>query len=170
MLGFDDAAFALQAAASRDEIGDLLTDYLRSVFGCALVLIVKSGTALGWRGFALDADPATIESIATPLTSPSMLSVALEARAVFRGPPPEEGAALQNRLWKLLRCAPPTEVIVAPILMANRVVNLVYGHAEDGATLAPGLEDEVARVCAMAAEEYARIIQSKGKEAVQTNR
>ena len=57
-----------------------------------------------------------------------------------------------------------------PIVMANRVVNLVYGHAEDGATLAPGLEDEVARVCAMAAEEYARIIQSKGKEAVQTNR
>src|SRR5262249_53108971 len=96
------------------------------------------------------------ESIALPLGSPSMLRTAFEARMVFRGAPPEAGATLQGRLWKLLRVTQaPAEVLVAPIMLKERVVNLVYAHpaGNDQAVAA------LATLAQVAATGYTRLIQ-----------
>ncbi|MBI4511286.1 MAG: hypothetical protein HY698_16755 [Deltaproteobacteria bacterium] len=159
-LSVSDAAAKIGAASGRDEIGDALTDYLRSGFGCGLVLIARDGMALGWKGFAPGLDPSIIESIAVPLTAPSMLRIAHEGRAPFRGAPPSDGAALQGRLWKLLKSAPPSEVAVVPIILKERVVNLVYVHAHGGGPLNDTLVSDLAMACASAATAFARLIQS----------
>jgi hypothetical protein len=160
VLGVDEALEALKAAKSRDEIGDTLAAWLQSAYGFGIVLIVKDGLgmALAWRGHARDIEPSAIESIAMPLGPPSMLTSAYDGKTSFRGPPPEEGMPIQRKLWNLLRCETPKEVLVIPVLVGNRVVNILYSHVmKDGALADTALED-AARVAAAAATAYARLI------------
>jgi hypothetical protein len=157
------ASALLESAASRDEIGGVLEDWLRSTFGCGLVFIVKGDMAIGWRGFFPDADDL-VEALAVPLNKPTMLSLAFQARAPFRGPPPPEGGKVQERLWRLLRCAAPAEVIVCPIVLGKRVVNLVYAHMDDGSALPDGAVDDATALSLDAAAAYARLIDRDRKK------
>jgi hypothetical protein len=160
-LGASEAMSRINAAHTRDEIADAIVDYLRSAFGCGVVMIVREGLALGWKGFAPGTDSANVESIAMPLGAPSVLRLAHDRLTPFRGPPPEEGVTLQGRLWKLLRVpSPPEEVLVAPVLLRERVVNLIYAHATDGGSLPEAAVVEVSALCSCAATAYARLIQA----------
>jgi Type II secretion system (T2SS), protein E, N-terminal domain len=159
VLDVDETLEALRRANTREEIGETLTTWLQSEYGCGLVLIVKENTALGWKGYAPDADQDLVESIAMPLGPPSMLTAAYEQRAPFCGPPPPEGMTLQTRLWKLLRCKPPNAVLVAPVVLGSRVVNLLYAHT-DGMLPSTAAED-AARIASAASTEYARLIRKK---------
>jgi hypothetical protein len=161
MLDVTAAIEALRASTTREEIGETLATWLQSTYGFGLVLIVKDGTALGWKGYAPDAERELIESIAMPLGPPSMLKDAYEKRTVFLGAPPAEGMAFQTRLWKLLRCKAPMEVLVAPVVLGTRVVNLLYAHAEGDAVMTPSAKDDITRVAAVASTEYARLIRNR---------
>lgn len=163
-LALHDALGKVGAASSRDEIGQAVTDYLRSGFGAGLLFIARGEMALGWMGFGGGVDPSLIESFVLPLSAPSMLKIALERRGAFRGAPPPEGAELQGRLWKMLRCRPPSEVLVAPVLIKDRVVNLIYAHPPEGGTLSDSAIGELTALSASAATAFVRLIQSgKGK-------
>ena len=157
----DEALSRIDSAQARDEIGDAMVGFLRSAFGCGLVLIAKDEMALGWKGFGPPGiDPAVIEGIALPLTGTSMLRMTYEARRPFLGAPPAEGATLQARLWKLLKLAqPPAEVVVAPIVLKDRVVNLVYAHGVDGGPVAQDMAEALVGVAQAAAQGYTRLIQ-----------
>jgi hypothetical protein len=156
-----EASARMEAAQKRDEIGDALVGFLRSSFGCGLVLIAKDDMALGWKGFGPPGiEPSVVESIALPLRSASMLKAAFETRSVFYGRPPYEGAALQSRLWKLFKLPqPPDEVLVVPILLKERVVNLVYAHSLDGGALPVEPSNTLLNLCNAAATGYTRLIQ-----------
>lgn len=154
-----DALLQIGRAASRDDVGDVLVDFLRGSFGCGLVLIARKDLALGWKGFAPGVEEAVLESIATPLGVPSMLSSAYEKAAVFRGAPPAEGAALQSRLWKLIRVQPPEEVVVVPVVLKDRVVNLVYAQPGKGRLADPVVADLTA-VCTAVADAFTRLIRA----------
>src|SRR4029077_19752623 len=125
------ASLLIEIATSKDQIGRALEDWLRATVGCGLVLVVKGDMAIGWKGFFPDAEDL-IEAVAIPLGKPSMFSAAYESRTPFRGAPPTEGAKIQDRLWKLLRCAPPIDAVVCPVVLGKRAVNLIYAHMEDG--------------------------------------
>ena len=77
--------------------------------------------------------------------------------------PLEEGAPLQNRLWKLLRTTPPRETLVIPIVLKDRVVSLVYGHAVGAGVLPDAVVGEAAVVCNAAAEAFAGLIHATKK-------
>jgi hypothetical protein len=161
VLDVDEAIAAMRAATSREDIGETLATWLESTCGSGLVLIVKDGTALGWKGYMPDVERELIESIAMPLGPPSMLTAAYEKRTPVLAPPPAEGMALQSRLWKLLRCKAPSEVVVAPVVVGNRVVNLLYAHPEGDAALAPTIVEEITRIAAAASAEYVRLIRAR---------
>jgi hypothetical protein len=156
-----EASRLLEMATSKERIGRVLEDWLRSTFGCGLVLVVKGEMAMGWKGFFPEADDL-VEAVAIPLGKPSMFGTAYESRAPFRGAPPAEGAKLQERLWKLLRCAAPAEALVCPVSMGKRTVNLVYAHMEDGSAIPDGVAEDATALCGEAAAAYARLI-GKGK-------
>lgn len=163
VLDLEGAIDALENARSRDEVGDVLVTWLRSTYGIGLVLIVKDGLgmALGWKGYARDVYEGTIETISMPLGPASMLTSAYDRRVSFRGPPPEEGAPIHKKLWSQLRCDPPAEVLVTPIILSSRVVNILYTHgAKEGSLGETALED-AARIAASAATAYARLIRKR---------
>jgi hypothetical protein len=156
------ATMALLATAkTRDDIGDLITAYLRGAFICGLVLICKDEMALGWKGCSIGVEQNVIGSIAVPLGSVSMLSAAHDRKTVSRGAPPAEGAPLQNRLWKLLRTPPPKEVIVVPIVLRDRVVNLVYAHCKGGVAITTEQAAGLVSVCQAAQTAFLQLIQAK---------
>jgi hypothetical protein len=152
-----EASRLLAAATTKDEVGTVLDDWLRSTFGCGLVLVVKNEMAMGWKGFFPDADDL-VEAVAVPLGKPSMFSLAYESKAPFAGRPPEGGAKQDGLFWRVLRCVPPAEVLVCPVVLGKRVVNLLYAHSEDASVAPSSVASSARLVAAGGAEAYARII------------
>ncbi len=161
VLTVEEAMELLEAATTRDEVGDAMTYFLAMHFRATLILIVKDGAALGWKGFVPFVDRDVVESVSLPLGAPSLLRTAYETRMPYVGPPPVEGAALQLRLYKLLRCEPPATAVAVPVSLQGRVVNLVYGHGDPGVPLAPEAIDEVLRITGAAALAYVRILRAR---------
>jgi len=158
-----EASRLLEMATSKEHVGRVLEDWLRSTFGCGLVLVVKGDMALGWKGFFQDAEDL-VEAVAVPLGKPSLFSEAYGTRRPFCGPPPKEGMKADALLWKLLRCAPPAEVIVCPVVLANRVVNLLYAHDESGAPLTDTVFREAQVLAGGAGGAYARLIRKEQRK------
>ncbi len=159
-LSASQAVDAITAASTRNEIGDAVLDYLRSSFGVGLLFIVQHEVALGWKGFAPGADVAALQSLAIPLTAPSVLRLAYQTKGIFRGGPPAEGAALDGILWRQLRAPPPRDIVVAPVVLKNRVVSLIYGHAADGRALPDAALVDLTMLCPYAAAGFIRLIQA----------
>ncbi|HRG95928.1 MAG TPA: serine/threonine-protein kinase [Polyangiaceae bacterium] len=157
-LSAADAVAALGEALSKHDVGDLVVDYLRSSYECGVVFMLRDASLVGWKGFAPGAPEGTIEALELPAAVPSALRIAYEGRAVFRGAPPAEGASLHGRLFRALGCPPPKELIVAPIALGKRVVNLVYAHAHGGGPLPATAAVDLTSVCDAARDAYARLI------------
>jgi hypothetical protein len=160
LINRDEASMSLEIATSKEKVGDVLVDWLRSTFGCGLVLIVKNQMALGWKGFFPDAQDDLLDTIAMPVKGAHVFGTAYGQRTPFHGCPTAAGAAVHSRLWKLLRCQHPTDVLVCPILLGKRVVNLVYTHALGSEALPEEAVEDAKRLCGMASEAYARIIRN----------
>ncbi len=144
-LCLDDALANLGKVDSMDALAQTVCDYLRSTFAIGLVLKVKGEMALGFHGFAPACDQERIESILVPLGSTSAFQMASSRKAVFRGAPPQAGGDIHKQLWKLLRCEPPSEVVVCPLIAGQRVVLLVFGALFGGA-LPATVNPEMARL------------------------
>ena len=158
MLSAQDAIAIIANAQTREDIGDAIVGYLVMTFGCGLVLICKKGTALGWRGYARGADQHAIEAISLPLTVRSAFQTAFDNHKLFHGEPDPSAKDIHSRLWKLLHANTPQEVIVAPVSIKNRVVNLVYAHAADHGRLPSSADEHMMSVCNAAAQGYIDLI------------
>jgi hypothetical protein len=159
MLDVEDAVAALKATTTSDEIGNVLSTWLHSTYRIGLVLVVKDilGMAIGWRGWAPGIDQAAIEAISIPLGPPSMFTTVYEGKVAFLGPPPEEGMAIQRKIWSALGSDEPLESIVIPVMLGERMVNILYAHATGG-TIPDGALEDAARVAREATTAYARLI------------
>lgn len=160
VLTTDDAIVALKATTSSDEIGNVLATWLHSTYGLGLVLVVKDilGLAIGWRGWAADLDQASIDSIAVPLGPPSMFMSVYEGKVAFRGPPPDEGVAVHRKLWTALGGEAPSQALVVPVMLGERMVNILYAHVTGDAVIEDSALEDAARIAREATTAYARIV------------
>lgn len=135
----EDVARAIRRAQSRGRVGELATGALRR-FGdgvdAAVLFVVRETVASGWKGFSVDTDDLGLEELAVPLDQPNVLaSAAHERRAlVIDG---HHGTALDRRLWAALAHPTPGQVAVAPVIVADAVVCLVYGQSAPGTPMTP---------------------------------
>jgi hypothetical protein len=159
----DQALDKITAAGSRDDIGGAILDYLRSTCGFGVLFIVQQDVAIAWKGFAPGRDSGALRSLSIPLLEPSLLRPAYETQHIFRGTPPLKGAAWDMVLWRQLRSPPPEEVVVAPVVLKNRVVTLIYGHAADGGALPDAAVVDLTMLCPYAAAGYIQLIQTAKK-------
>lgn len=164
ILDADACLARLATAGHRNQVGDLLVDHLRGVFAVGIVLVVKHELAMGWKGFAPDVDDKVIEAIALPLTLDSAFRTAAEGGVVVHGAPPASGARVHLHFWRALSALPPAELVVVPILMKGRAVNLIYAHADGGGAIDGGRVRDLERLAAGVTEAYTRLIQA-GKPA-----
>jgi hypothetical protein len=162
---FGAACERIDTAGNRDQIADALVDYARGRCDALVVFLVREGNAVGWRGYV--APPVKVarplEELSLPLGGTSSLQAAHDTAQTFQGPPPVAARPVESALWNALGVVPrPVEVLVIPILVKQRAVNLVYAHTLGGsppATLVGELHDLAAR----AQTSYLRLIrQTRG--------
>ena len=77
----------------------------------------------------------------------------------FRGPSPAPGHPIEGRLWTALGLATPAEVLVLPIVVRQRPVNLVYAHPLPGGGFPEPVARELLALCTRASDAYVRLIQ-----------
>jgi hypothetical protein len=155
----EDAVHRLSVAEHRDQIADILIDFMLPRFPCGIIFLLRGNEAQAWRGYAPAVDARSIETIVFPLTIPSMFRAARDRATVFRGPPPAEGAHLHGQIWKYLRCQAPVESLVIPVLIAERVIVIVYAHGADGSRLGESAVQELQAMCNAAGNSFVRLIQ-----------
>jgi hypothetical protein len=135
-----DAARAIRRGTSRDLVGDLAARALRTFGGdaltCGILFVVREDVAIGWKGFIAGVDDPALEQLAIPLAAPTVLGAAArEHRALLIDG--ASGGELDRRLWRALGHPAPGQVAVAPVVLADHTVCLVYGQA---ASMAPFAE------------------------------
>ena len=158
-VSLEDAVHRMSVAEHRDQIADILIDFMLPRFGCGVIFLLRGADAQAWRGYAPGIDSRNVETIAFPLSVPSMFRAARDRAATFRGPPPAKGASLHSQIWKYLQCPTPAEVLVIPVAIAERVVIMIYAHASDGGRLPEHYVQELQAMCTAAGSSFVRLIQ-----------
>jgi len=135
---FQDACDRIDTAQHREEIADALIDYARGRCDALVVLLIRDGNAFGWRGYVAPSSTTKpglteIDELSLPLGGASSFQSAHDAGAPFVGAPPSTARPVEVKLWQALGVTPePVEVVVVPILVKQRAVNLVYAHTLGG--------------------------------------
>jgi hypothetical protein len=146
--------------ADRDIAVDCALHYLKSEFDVALLLVVRDGVAYGFRGYAPNVPEDVLESAVVPLSVPSAFQPAAQTARTYCGPPPADGVRIHARLWKLLGTEPPESLIVAPITIGQKLVNLLYLQAPGGGNLAPHRQGNVSQLASALGLCYGRAIRA----------
>lgn len=156
VLGLDAAIVRMSVASRRSEIADALLAYARGIFDTAVLLIVRDELAFGWKGFGAGVDPERVETLLVPLETSSMFRAALDAGDPFVTAPP--ASVLHLHLLKVLRAPMPHRAVVAPVIIKERAVNLLYGQVEGERRLGSGEVVGIGRAAAAASNGYVRLI------------
>jgi hypothetical protein len=161
---FEAACQRIDTAPHRERIADVFAEYARGRCDALVIFLIRDGNAFGWRGYV--APPVTpkspVEELSLPLGGVSSLQSAHDAGQPFPGPPPATAHPTETRLWAALGSGEPAGVVVVPILVKQRVVNLVYAHALAGPP-PPELATELTELAARAQNAYLRLIrQARG--------
>jgi hypothetical protein len=134
-IGYGSACELIDTASNRDEIADTFVAYAQGRCEALVVFLIRDGNALGWRSWV--APPAAltkpIEELSLPLGGASSLQSAHDSGQPFVGPPPSAAHPVEKQLWAQLATQPePVAVLVLPVLVKQRAVNLVYAHLASG--------------------------------------
>jgi hypothetical protein len=161
-----DAMRRIAHAANKDDIGAALSAFLRGRFPAAIVFVVRNDSASAWLGFApgLDPrslDPKSLEALIVALDEDSSLRPVLSHPQTFRGPPVSSGTMAERGIWTHMGVEPPTEVLVAPIVVGKRVINLIYACIPDPLDVPDSVINEVVLVCAAAGSKFQSLIRKK---------
>ncbi|MGN6107947.1 MAG: hypothetical protein ACTHU0_22755 [Kofleriaceae bacterium] len=163
-VGYRVTCERVEGASHREQIADALVEYARGRCDALVAFLIRDGNALGWRSYVAPpgAAPASIDQLSLPLGGASSLQSAHDAGQPFVGPPPSAARPVEKQLWAALGIqAEPPHVVVVPVLVKTRAVNLIYAH-----TLAPPsqqLVDELTDLAARAQTSYLRLIrQARG--------
>ena len=164
-LSYGAACERIDTATNREAIADAFVDYGRGRSDALVVLLVRDGNALGWRGYVAPPNKLArpIEELSLPLGGASALQSAYDGGQVFLGPPPSAAKPVESMLWVALGANPaPVEVLVVPILVKQRAINLVYAHTLGGSP-PQALITELQDLAARAQSSYLRLIrQTRG--------
>ncbi len=151
----------MEEASHRDQLANALLSYCAGRFECVALFIVRAGHAIGWKAKAKGLGEDALDRLNLPLQGVSVFQEAHDSKKAYRGKVLTPGHPQENALWGMLALQyVPTDIQVVPIVLAGRVVNLVYAHRLPGAAV-NSFDDEGLLVLAHKAEEgYLRLIAS----------
>ena len=164
-MSFSTACERIDAATNRDHIAETFAAYGQGRCDALVVFLIRDGNALGWRAWV--APPVQlkrpIEELSLPLGGASSLQSAHDAGQPFVGSPPSAARPVEKQLWATLATQPdPFAVLVVPVLVKQRAVNLIYAHITSAAPPSQ-LVTELGELAKRAQASYLRLIrQARG--------
>jgi hypothetical protein len=157
VTGPDRAVEQILSSPDRQAAADNLFAFMRSCFGAGAMFALNGVFALGRFGYNEGTECPAVESLVFSLSLPSAFRMAHTRGAVFYGPPSPDGEAIHGPLWTALRCPPPREVLVAPVVAAGQVSLLLYAHARKSGRIEKFAVARMEHVCAALANTLMRL-------------
>jgi hypothetical protein len=159
LMRLDEVIIALATADTGDDVVELAVQCMRGQWKAGLVLQVKDRErlALGQAGFGGNVTPGTVESIVVPLDQPSVLRTAHDDRRPWAGDA-TISSTVQDRFLRLFADVGSKTMAVAPVLVRNRPVGLLFGIGPLGAL--PEASAALATLAHAMGEAYLRIMLS----------
>ena len=132
-ISYGAACERIDTATDREQIGDAFVDYAKGRFDALVLFLIRDGNAMGWRGY-IASGTRQVDNLSLPLGGASSLQSAHDTGHPFAGVPPSAARPIETQLWTALGATPePVEVVVVPVLVKARAVNLIYAHVLGGA-------------------------------------
>jgi hypothetical protein len=147
LVGTDLAVEQIRYASDQQDVSDSLFTFMRACFGVGAMFSVAGTTAQGRFGFCDGLVCPEVEALTVSLSLPSCFRIARSRRTLFRGAPPPDGMAVHRALWAALRCEPPSDVLVSPVIVDGLVTLLLYAHGEGRGRIDSVAASHMERVC-----------------------
>jgi hypothetical protein len=158
----EEAAAAIDAATSRDEVVAAVLALGRCYFKRVVFFIVREPWIIGWDGAGEGMDRARAAALRIPLDLPSVFQGVTRDRAVFVGRPgPEE---TNRQFLEAIGKKAGTTAAVLPVALRGRVVNLIWGDSGARGAARAGLGQLLAHIQKIP-RAYSRIIRARMAEA-----
>ncbi len=161
-LTYAAACEKIDNATNREQIADAFVDYGRGRCDALVVLLIRDGNATGWRGYVAPPNKPTkpIEELSLPLGGASSLQAAHDSGRTYLGAPPSVAKPVESLLWTALGAEPhPVQLLVVPVLVKQRSVNLIYVHTLGG-TPPQSFISELQDLALRAQSSYLRLIRA----------
>ena len=123
------ASVALQAAEMREDIGDALLEFCAPYLSRRLLLVVRRGKVIGWRGDGNDIERSAVRKLAIPLDQPSVFNRLTDRTSYWLGELPRLPA--HQPLVRALGGIPPSESVILPIFVGTKPLGFLYGDNRD---------------------------------------
>jgi hypothetical protein len=150
----DQISRELAKAEDRETIADILMHYLGEEFERGALFIVRGDAVSGWRAVRGGREIDGFQNLCVPLTRSSVLKTVTEGRSYYLGPIAD--TPLDGRLLAALGGDRPAAVLLVPLLVAGRVVNIML--MEGGQTDLADRFVEVHRILSKAALAFEVLI------------
>jgi hypothetical protein len=137
----------IRFATDQQDLSDNLFTFMRVCFGIGAMVAVSGAVARGRFGFSDGRVRPAMETLTFSLSLPSCFRIARSRRALYRGCPPPDGLAVHGPLWAALCCLPPTDVLVAPVIVDSHVTLLLYAQGENGCRMTSAAVERMEQVC-----------------------
>ena len=134
----DAVSKGLAYAESSEDIADLLVTELGSKLKRVALFRIKNHTATFWMGFDRQLTITGLDKLHLPLNEPSVLKTVADSAGVYLGPLQE--TPINHLLNDALGGGQPTAVLLMPILIGGRLVNIIYAEGEDLSAMVPDLQ------------------------------
>lgn len=157
VTGPDRAVEQILSSPDRQAAADNLFAFMRSCFGAGAMFVINGVFANGRFGYNEGTECPAVESLVFSLSLPSAFRNAHTRGAVFHGPPLPDGEAVYGPLWVALRCPPPRELLVAPVVAGGQVSLLLYAHGRNHGRIEKSAVARMEHVCSALANTLVRL-------------
>ena len=148
--------FKLDSASTGDEIANLLVEPCLEGAAASVLFWVRDDYAFGCCASGVPAGGAELRKLVISLRARSVLQYAHDAKVMIHGI--GESDALHAGIARRMGLPLPAEVCVAPVLLRETVICLLYlvSGADEG--FAAGAQQDLRRLTSRAARAYERLV------------
>jgi len=114
----------LAESKGREEIADLLVDYLGREFARVVLFMIRGNSAAGWRGMKAGKAISGMEGLQIALELPSVLKVVADGKSFYLGSIPNTPE--NARVLTGIGGDTPSSALLVPLMLMGRVVAIVY--------------------------------------------
>jgi hypothetical protein len=125
---FDRLSLDFAAARTREDVGNVIINYLGQEFSAGALFVVRNNCAVGWLGVSGGGRVTGFADLNLLLSKPSVMRDVVESRTFSMGSlvnTPENRQILQ-----VLNIRPETSLLVLPVVMLHKVVAIVLVTAD----------------------------------------
>lgn len=118
----------LAECGDREEIADILVEYLGGEFDCCALFLLRNDNAYGWKACVGGRPVPGFDTLCVPLDEPSILKTIHDSHSYYLGPVPR--APFNSLLLKELGNRVPSAVLLAPLIVHGRLIGTLFVTSE----------------------------------------